>query len=221
VLYLAWDALSGTPLFGERKPFRSVDDLKPLLERVREMQVPVIGIVTDKEKGLVPAVSAVFPDVPYQFCHTHFLKNCAKPLQSDLHQLGASVARRADRVRDIEKNLPAPATSPLAVEASPAMKDAAAANMAPTTCAPPSAPSGKPTARTPLTEEELAREICDLVRANSRVSGKAPLDPPELARHERLNEVRALVNDALKKKTRRARPPKTGPCSADSIEHWR
>jgi len=75
VLYLVWDAVSGQPLFGERKPFRGEDDLVPLLERVRSMDVPVIGVVTDKEKGLVPAVERVFPGVPYQFCHTHFLKH--------------------------------------------------------------------------------------------------------------------------------------------------
>jgi len=51
-----------------------------------------------------------------------------------------------------------------------------------------------------MTVLELAREICDLVRANSRVSGKAPLDPPELERHHRLERIRALVNEARGKK---------------------
>jgi hypothetical protein len=99
VLYLAWDAISGTPLFGERKTYRGEADLVPLLERVRNMDVPVVGIVTDKERGLVPAVEQVFPDTPYQFCHTHFLKNCALPLKQDLSSLGASVRRRADMAR--------------------------------------------------------------------------------------------------------------------------
>jgi len=63
VLYVVWDALSGVPLFGERKPFRGEEDLIPLLMRVKEMDVPVIGAVSDKEKGLVPAVAEVFPDV--------------------------------------------------------------------------------------------------------------------------------------------------------------
>ena len=195
----------------------------------------VIGIVTDKEKGLVAAMKAVFPATPYQFCHTHFLKNCAKPMQPDLQRLGESVTGRAERVRVIEKDLvrhmklantdplepaePSPVmkatpssdslapVAPPAVEATPARKGSL-----------PSASLSKPTTCTPLTEEALAREIRELVRANSRVSGKAPLGPPELARHERLNEVRALVNDALKKKTQRARAPKTGRCSVDCVE---
>lgn len=63
------------------------------------MGVPVRGITTDAEKGLVPAVKQVFPEVPYQLCRTHFLKNCARPMEPDLQALGASVALRAERVR--------------------------------------------------------------------------------------------------------------------------
>jgi hypothetical protein len=35
VLYLVWDALSGLPLFGERRTFKGCDDLVPLLEECR------------------------------------------------------------------------------------------------------------------------------------------------------------------------------------------
>jgi hypothetical protein len=105
VLYLVWDALSGAPLFGERKQFRGEDDLVPLLERVRALRVPVVGAVTDKEKGLVPAVQRVFPDLPFQFCQTHFLKNCAKPLADDAMKVGTSVRRRSEIVHKIHKRL--------------------------------------------------------------------------------------------------------------------
>ncbi len=169
VLYLAWDALSGEPLFGERKLYRGAEDLIPLLEGVRDMNVPVLGIVTDKEKGLVPAVEHVFPEVPYQFCHTHFLKNCAKPLQTDTSALGKAVRRRADEVRKLGKQV---------------------------------AKSGTPEASAKtdgMSEAELVQEVAELVRVNSRVSGKAPLEPPELNRHERLEQIRAVVDEARKR----------------------
>ena len=188
VLYVAWDARTGTPLFGERKPYRGEDDLVPLLERVRRMNVPIIAVVTDKEKGLVPAVKRVFPDVPYQFCHTHFLKNCAKPMQADLMALQASVRRRADAVREIAKRL----------DGASAATDDAEEPVPPTV---PSAPVVHIPSGEPLTEAAFAREIGDLVRVNSKVSGKAPLDPVELARHERLTEIHAAVREARKKNT--------------------
>ena len=186
VLYVVWDARSGEPLFGERKPYRGEDDLVPLLERVRRMDVPVIAVVTDKEKGLVPAVKRVFPEVPYQFCHTHFLKNCAKPLQPDISALQVSVGRRADAVREIAKRVAHASTVADPPESTPA--------------ATPSATGAPVPSAEPLTEEDFAREVGDLVRVNSRVSGKAPLDPAELARHDRLIEIHALVRAAREKK---------------------
>jgi len=57
----------------------------------------------------------------------------------------------------------------------------------------------------------VAREVCELVRVNSRVSGKAPLDPAEQKRHERLEDLRTLVDDARKNKPRRPRTAAAGP----------
>lgn len=218
VLYLVWDAISGQPLFGERKLYRGADDLVPLLERVKAMDIPLIGVVTDKEKGLVPAIERVFPGAPYQFCHTHFLKNCAIPLKDDTNALQASVRRRADAVRKTGKRLSAVDPAPeleSTVELETARAEPSATTLSP-------APSGEPlcqeTATHPtdtaaaLSEEDLAREVCELVRVNSRVSGKSPLDPQELKRHDRLENIRNFVNEA-KKKSRRRMAPRPGRCS--------
>ena len=183
VLYLVWDAISGQPLFGERKEFRSEEDLVPLLERVKRMDVDVVGIVTDKERGLVPAVKHVFSGVPYQYCQTHFLKNCALPLKQDLSKLGSSSRRRAEAVRTIQKGLPAPQVT-----------DGTSG-------------SGNDTE---LSEQELAEEVCELVRVNARVSGKAPLNPTELNRYNRLEKIRTLVDDARKKNSSNNEPTLVG-----------
>jgi hypothetical protein len=229
VLYLCWDALSGTPLFGERKEFRGRDDLIPLLERVKAMDVPVIGIVTDKEKGLVPAVQAVFPEVPYHFCHTHFLKNCAKPMESDLSELGASVAQRAESVQKLAAQLhqqernatkdnaapplslvnstqdPDPCTPRIQTAAAPALcapsVQTAAAPAPETAAAVSPASSLQPSTQdAPLTEAELVKQLCAAVRVNAKASGKAPLNPPQLLRHQRLESIRATVRLARQKK---------------------
>lgn len=186
VLYLVWDALSGEPLFGERKQFHGEADLVPLLQRVRALRVPIIGVVTDKERGLVPAVQQVFPDVPYQFCQTHFLRNCAKPLLEDAMSVASSVRRRSDAVHKISKRLSDETIKPARTKTTP--KPAASDSA------------------TPVEEEvELAATVGELVRVNSRVCGKAPLDPPELKRHERLERIRSLVVDAGQKKGSRGR----------------
>lgn len=203
VLYLAWDAISGTPLFGERREFRAAEDLCSVLERVKAMNVPVIGVTTDKEKGLVPAVETVFPGVPYQFCHQHFLKNCAKPLATDLTALGTSVERRAEAVRKIAKRLhevESRETSDRVHEprAAPPLADAPPPPAVDVTPQP--QPQAAPPSPATRTEPDLARELCAIVRQNARASGKAPLKPPELERHQRLERVRQKVDETREKK---------------------
>jgi hypothetical protein len=179
VLYLVWDALSGEPLFGERRAFKGADDLRSLLLRVKAMEVPVIGIASDKEKGLVPAVAEVFPEVPYQFCQTHFLKNCAKPLAEDLSTLSNSVAERAENVRKISKRLHVDDLVEAEVASVPVLP-----------VRPISEQAG------PISEHDLVTELCAITRENARASGKAPLGPPELSRHNRLEVIREAVEVA-------------------------
>jgi hypothetical protein len=167
VLYLAWDALSSTPLFGDWRPFKGKDDLVSLLRRVEAIDVPVIGVVTDKETGLVPAVAEVFPGVPQQYCQFHFLENCAKPMQDDLSALAASVANRAERVRKIAKRLHDRGVDPEVTV---------------------------PADNAPISDEQLVANLGLAVKVNARVSGKSPLEPPELVRHEKLETIRQTVD---------------------------
>jgi Transposase, Mutator family len=177
VLYMVWDAISGEPLFGERKTYRGEADLVPLLEKVKEMGVPVLGMVTDKEKGLVPALKKVFPEVPYQYCQTHFLKNCASELSVDLGALGDSVARRAKKVRKIAKRLHVAGVESVESE------EAAQCGDLPSI----------------LDDEQFVAEMCAMVRHASRASGRAPLNPPELIRHLRLEKIREFAERAAEK----------------------
>ena len=105
VLYLVVDAISRTPLFAERHAVRSKNGLVPLLKRLKAMNVPIKAFVTDMEKGLVPAIREVFPDVPHQFCQLHFLKRCAASLDKPLAALGAEVDRSAEKLRSIRRDL--------------------------------------------------------------------------------------------------------------------
>ena len=197
VLYVLWDAISGEPLFAERMEYRSAEDICPLLERVKAMGVKVIGIVSDKEKGLVPAIAKVFPDVPHQFCQTHFLKNCAKALDKDLGALGTSVTSRGDRVRKIGKRLH---DESRARRKTPSRLDEASL--------PDVSSEG------PLSEEQLVQELCSIAHDAVRATGKAPLSPPELVRHAKLEIIRETAQAALDVARQPERDASTRPCPA-------
>jgi len=203
VLYLVWDALSGEPLFGERKVFRGADDLIPLLERVKAMDVPVIAAVSDKEKGLLPAMSEVFPDVPHQLCQLHFLKNCALGMADDLVDLGESVARRAEKVQKVAKRLHVKGHNSIESEQSAVAKHTQRASKR-TGKTKLSAASPKhveaDTRSVAVSEQQVAAELCAMAKHAARAAGRAPLNPPELVRHEKLESVRAFVQEAKKKR---------------------
>lgn len=235
VLYILWDAISGEVLFGERKQFRAADDLVPLLEKVKAMDVPIISVVSDKEKGLQPAIATALPNVPNQLCQQHFLKNCALGTEKDCQELGETVAARAEKVQKIAKSLhekgfdsveyvemepsqpsderhsspsngspSAPILEPLS-EPTPQKSAGPACNAVeppPSTAQQVEEQGDQPAApdsTMPLSEEQLAAELCAMARGASRATGRAPLNPPELVRHKGLEKVRAAVLEAKKK----------------------
>src|SRR5262249_40414119 len=50
--------------------------LKPL----KHLDWPMLAVLSDKQKGLVPAVATVLPQSRHQFCQAHYLRNLAEPL---------------------------------------------------------------------------------------------------------------------------------------------
>lgn len=50
------------------------------LQPIAALELPVAGILSDKQRGLVPAVEAVFPKAKYGFCQLHYLSNAAAPV---------------------------------------------------------------------------------------------------------------------------------------------
>jgi hypothetical protein len=50
------------------------------LTPIREAGWRVTAVLSDKERGLVPAVAAVFPKSKHAFCQMHYLKNAAAPI---------------------------------------------------------------------------------------------------------------------------------------------
>jgi hypothetical protein len=131
VLYVLRDVLSGEILYSERVERRDDIRLGELLQKVRALGVPLLGIISDKEKAIVSAVSQVFPGVPHQYCQLHFLKNLAKPMESDLALLASGIKdvltalKRLDR--EIEDRAAKAQSSPAEVKVAKELLKAAKA----------------------------------------------------------------------------------------------
>jgi len=172
ILYIIRDAISGEVLYAQRSVLRREEDIIKILQKVKELNIPILGIVTDKEKGLVPAIQVVFPDVPYQWCQFHYLKNLAKPLEEDLKKLGQEICQGVKEIKKFRKKL-------LEMQERIAQK---------------------PKPNDPSPEEiVLALHFCELLLTAAKTVGKAHLDPSSLKRYQRLLVVRRAVRQALQK----------------------
>jgi hypothetical protein len=50
------------------------------LRPLTDLPGPILAVISDKQRGLVPAVAEVLPGSCHQFCQAHYLKNLSEPL---------------------------------------------------------------------------------------------------------------------------------------------
>lgn len=85
-LYVVREVFSGTILVARSVRSSSAEELKELIKPVIELKFPIIGIVSDGQQSIRLAMEDLLPDVPYQYCQYHYLKDIAKPIV-DLYML--------------------------------------------------------------------------------------------------------------------------------------
>jgi hypothetical protein len=87
-LWIVREVFSGTVLGAANLPQAAAPVLATLLEPLKELGLPVLGVISDAQESIHLAVAAVFPDVPHQFCQYHVLREAAEPLwEADRHLL--------------------------------------------------------------------------------------------------------------------------------------
>lgn len=106
VLWGLRDCLSGEVLLARSLLSATQPDLAALLQTVRQtVQVPIVGIVSDGQLSIRGAVAEVFPDVPHQLCHFHYLREAAKPMYDADRHAKKELKKRVRGVRPIERRL--------------------------------------------------------------------------------------------------------------------
>ncbi len=183
VLYVQREVISGEVLYAERRLARSKDDLVPMLRRTAELaqalKIPILAVVSDKETSLVPAIAEVFPEIPHQFCQTHFLKNVATGYKEDDQELARASKETVLALRDVQR------TIERRVGANRADKK----------------DEEKDTTKEPSLA--VATAVAAWARAGTiagMASGRAITDPPGLKRFQKLQQVREAMEEAVKAK---------------------
>lgn len=170
VVYLIIDSFSGLPLFGWETLVRGRVDLVPFIAQLKSLNLPILGIVSDKESGLAPAIAEALPGVLHQFCQRHYLSNVAKPMEKGLADLGKIIREKEEKLREFERKI---------IRLETKLKS-----------------EGK----TPPADLEIARDLCGAARTAARRHGRNLTDPPALKRHTEIKRVERAVKQANRKK---------------------
>ena len=104
VLWVVRDCLSGEILLARSLLSARQQDLAGLLSAVKAAcPVPVAGVVSDGQHSIRKAVRRVFPDVPYQLCQFHFLREAARPIYEADRHAKKELKKKVRTVRGVER----------------------------------------------------------------------------------------------------------------------
>lgn len=104
VLWVIRDCLSGEILLAKSLLSARQQDLGELLSTVKAAcPVPVCGIVSDGQHSIRKAVAAVFPDVPYQLCHFHYLREAGRLIYEKDRNAKKELKKKVRSIRAIER----------------------------------------------------------------------------------------------------------------------
>lgn len=87
-MYLVRDVLTGRVLVAENVTESSTTMIKSLLAPVVALGLPVIGAISDAQDALGKAIEELWPDIPYQSCQFHYLREAVGPIAGSQHQKG-------------------------------------------------------------------------------------------------------------------------------------
>ena len=98
------------------------------LQPIVALGLPVTAVMSDKQRGLVPAIAEVFTSAKHSFCQMHYLGNAAEPISKadeamkiELRQEIGTLIRQekveTQGVLTVTGGLPSPVTAPDAVPA--------------------------------------------------------------------------------------------------------
>ncbi len=107
-LYVLHELLSGTVLSVVQLDQANTVTLTAWLEPYREWGKAVKATLSDKEKALVAALKAVWPEAKHQLCQMHFIKNLSEPVHKADRELQKEIRDAMGKLPPVPTPAPKP-----------------------------------------------------------------------------------------------------------------
>ena len=169
------------------------------LQPIADLGLRVVAVMSDKQRGLEPAVPVVFPHAKHGFCQTHYLKNAAEPVADEDEAMKVALRKEVrsevgDLIRQEKGDKPGVLTVtglvPTLVEEPEAPTDDAS-------------PQDPPVLLDPVdTEQEvIVQDLLRRVRYLLTLKGRPPFRLAGVEMFERLSEVKACLDTLISHRT--------------------
>jgi hypothetical protein len=161
------------------------------LQPLHTLDWPILAVVSDKQRGLVPAVATVLPDAAHQFCQAHYLRNLAEPLAASDAAFNVTL-RKAVRatVGDlIRAETPPPVAQPGCLTITGLVPDPALPPAAP--------PAPERAVDAAATAEHIVTQLLRRTRYLLTLKGRPPFRLAGSETYQQLQEVVQLSTELL------------------------
>jgi len=189
-LWFIRELLTGLTLRSGWLPQQDQTTFETFLKPVLDLPGPILAVVSDKQRGLVPAVGEVLPHTRHQFCQSHYLKNLAEPLAKE------DEAFKVELRKAIRKEVGSLVRSEKTAQKSDGDRLTVTGLL----------PTSIPTPHTPTAQEESqeSNEVEDILLHLTRYSrylltlkGRPPFRLAGIEMYDRFQQVATLTNDFL------------------------
>lgn len=96
-IYLVRDLRTGRLLAAENVVSARTEVLKEVLRPIKDLGLPVVGIISDAQEAQRQAVAALWPDVPHQVCQFHALREASRPIYELDHSIRTQVRKQVQK----------------------------------------------------------------------------------------------------------------------------
>ena len=158
------------------------------LRPVAQLDCPIQGILSDKQRGLLPAIATVFPNTPHALCQLHYLQNAAAPVAEADEQMKIALrqgvrAAIGDLIRQKDPEKPVELTI---------------TGLLPSPLPTPSTPGDTPQTRAAQEQEQIVQDVLQRVRYLLTLKGRPPFRLAGQEMFVRLQEAVRSVEQLLR-----------------------
>jgi hypothetical protein len=171
------------------------DTFVNFLQPIADLGLRVVAVMSDKQRGLEPAVPSVFPEAKHGFCQLHYLNNAAEPVAEEDQAMKMTLRKTVrDEVGELIRREKVEKPGVLTVT-----------GLIPTPVEDPEEPTEveSQTAHDPIAQEHEAvvQDLLRRVRYLLTLKGRPPLRLAGIEMYERLAEVQTCLGTLLDHRT--------------------